>query len=130
MNWYKLTSAGYRMLHGPNAELPHRSRFEAIAPSRFQHTQALAEIIVQTLVAAHRSRTEIPYFSGDGESVLEVGPQKYRPDCFFQFSQSGKHFNVYFEIDQSTESVNSNSEQSIRTKLIHYEACQDSFWHW
>ncbi len=130
VNWYKLTSAGYRMLHGSTAELPHRTRFEAIAPSRFQHTQALAEIIVQTLVTAHRNRTEIPHFSGDGEAVLEVGPQKYRPDCFFQFSQSGRQFNVYFEIDQSTESVDSNTEQSIRTKLIHYEACQDSFWHW
>lgn len=130
VNWYKLTAEGYRALHGPDAELPHRSRFEAIAPSRFQHTQALAEIIVQTFVAAHRNRTDIPFCCGDGEAVLEVGVQKYRPDCFFQFSQSSRRFNVYFEIDQSTESLDSHAEQSIRTKLTHYEACQDLFWHW
>ncbi len=48
-----------------------------------------------------------------------------------QFSLSGKQFNVYFEIDQSTESVDSRAEQSIREKLVRYEAYQDSLvaWH-
>ncbi len=46
-------------------------------------------------------------FQGDGEAVLDTGRQKYRPDCFFQFTHSGKPFNVYFEIDQSTEPVDS-----------------------
>jgi len=46
INWYKLTAEGFRVLHGAEADLPHRSRFEAIAPSRIQHTWALAEVIV------------------------------------------------------------------------------------
>ena len=130
INWYKLTAEGYRVLHGVEVELPHRSRFEPIAPSRIQHTWALAEVIVQIVVAAHRSRTAMTVFQGDGEAALNTGQQKYRPDCFFQFTQSGKSFNVYFEIDQSTEPLNSRAEQSIRTKLIHYEACQDAFIAW
>ena len=130
INWYKLTAEGYRVLHGAEVDLPHRSRFETIAPSRFQHTWALAEVIVQIVVAAHRSRTAMTVFQGDGEAALNTGRQKYRPDCFFQFTQSGKSFNVYFEIDQSTEPLNSRAEQSIRTKLIHYEACQDAFIAW
>ncbi len=131
INWYKLTTEGYRVLHGAEVDLPHRSRFEAIAPSRFQHTWALAEVIVHSLVAAHRDRIDIPFFNGDGEAVIEVASQKLYPDCFCQFSLSSKQFNVYFEIDQSTESVDSRAEQSIREKLVRYEAYQDSLvaWH-
>lgn len=131
INWYKLTAEGFRVLHGAEASLPHRSRFEAIAPSRFQHTQALAEIISHSLVAAHRNRIDIPFFNGDGDAIIEVASQKLYPDCFCQFAQSGKQFNAYFEIDQSTESVDSRAEQSIRTKLLRYEAYQDSLvaWH-
>lgn len=130
VNWYKLTPEGFRCLHGIDRPLPPRSWFEAISPSRFQHTQVLSEVIVHTIVSAHRERSTISYFSGDRETLIEAGSQTLRPDCFFQFSLSGKQFNVYFEIDQSTESVNSHSEQSIRTKLVAYERCQDSFIDW
>jgi len=110
--------------------LPHRSRFEAIAPSRFHHTQTLAKVIVHTLVAAHRDCCQIPFYDGDGVARIEVASSTLYPDCFFQFTLAGKQFNVYFEIDQSTESLNTHAEQSIRTKLLHYEAYQDSLVAW
>lgn len=130
INWYKLTTEGFRTVHGAEATLPHRSRFEVIPPSRFQHTQALAEIIVHSLVAAHRDRCTVPFFQGDGEARIDVASHTFYPDCFIQFALAGKQFNAYFEIDQSTESIDSNAEQSIRTKLLNYEAYQDSLVAW
>lgn len=130
VHWYKLTAEGYRTVHGAETMLPHRSRFEAIPPSRFQHTQALAEIIVHSLVAAHRDRCTVPFFQGEGEARIDVASHTFCPDCFFQFGLAGKQFNCYFEIDQSTESIDSNAEQSIRTKLLNYETYQDSLVAW
>jgi hypothetical protein len=102
VNWYKLTPEGFRSVRGVEAALPHRSRFEATPPSRFQHTQTLAEVIVHSLVAAHRDRCTIPFFQGDGEARIDVAAHTFYPDCFFQFVLSGSQFNNYFEIDQST----------------------------
>lgn len=117
-------------MHGDETTLPHRSRFEAIPPSRFQHTQNLAEIIVHSLVAAHRDRCRIPFYNGDGEARIEVASHTFYPDCFIEFALGGKQFNCYFEIDQSTESLDSQAEQSIRTKLLNYEAYQDGLVAW
>src|SRR5438093_4630218 len=86
VNWYKLTAEGHRTVHGAEATLPQRSRFEAIPPSRFQHTQTLAEVIVQTLVAAHRDRCTVPFFQGDGEARIDVASHTFYPDCFFQLA--------------------------------------------
>lgn len=130
VNWYKLTAEGYRTVHGAETTLLHRSRFEAIPPSRFQHTQVIAEVIVHSLVAAHRDRCTIPFFEGEGDARLGVASHTFYPDCFFQFALASKQFNNYFEIDQSTESIDSNAEQSIRTKLLNYEAYQDSLIMW
>ncbi len=130
VNWYKLTAEGFRTVHGAEATLPPRSRFEAISPSRFQHTQVIAEVIVHSLVTAHRDRCTIPFFYGDGEARIDIASHTFYPDCFFQFALAGKQFNIYFEIDQSTESIDSNAEQSIRTKLLNYEAYQDSLVAW
>ena len=130
VNWYKLTAEGFRSVRGTETPLPHRSRFEAIAPSRFQHTQILAEVIVHSLVAAHRDRCTIPFFNGEGDARIDVASHTFYPDCFSQFALAGKQFNAYFEIDQSTESLDSNAEQSIRTKLLNYEAYQGSLVAW
>lgn len=130
VNWYKLTAEGFRTVQGAEASLPHRSRFEAIPPSRFQHTQILAEVIVHSLVAAHRDRCRIPFYYGDGEARIEVASYSFYPDCFFQFALGERQFNCYFEIDQSTESLDSQAEQSIRTKLLNYEAYQDGLVVW
>ena len=129
VNWYKLTKDGFLVLHGSDRTLPHRSRFEAISPSRFAHTATTAEIIVHTLVAAHMHRIETTRFHSDGELVLESGEARQIPDCHFGFECAGRFFNVLFEIDNSTEPLNSVRLQSIRSKLQGYEAYQDSIWH-
>jgi hypothetical protein len=57
---------------------------------------------------------------------LEAGEQTQMPDCHFEFSSGGKFFHVLFEIDNSTEPIDSFSHQSIKNKLLGYDAFQDS----
>ena len=130
VNWYKLTLEGYRYLHGSDGEPPRRARFEPIPPSRFHHTAALADVIVHTLVAAHIGRTAVARFFGDGELPIEAAGRWQFPDCFFQLEQSGREWNLLFEIDQSTEPLDSLSANAVREKILTYEAHQDAVLQW
>lgn len=123
--YYKLTVEGFRALRGAEAELPSRGYFGEIALSRWEHTLALAEVIVHALVAAHAHRVQVTKFHRENELTLAAGQFNQQPDCHFQFCSGGKMFNVLFEIDRSTESVDSNAEQAIRQKILGYEAYQD-----
>jgi hypothetical protein len=127
-SYYKLTAEGYRVVRGPEAELPHKSFFGALAPSRLMHCLELAETIVHSLVAAHAQRMKLSNFHRENELVLEIGHHRTSPDCHMQFTTSGKTFNVLFEIDRSTESLDSAAVNSIRNKILAYEAYQD--WAW
>lgn len=124
-NYYKLTAEGYRLVHGPDAALPHGSFFAALSPSRLLHSLGLADVIVQVLVAAHRGRMHVTGFHRENELVLEIGPQRVSPDCHVQLSTGGRLFNILFELDRSTEPLDSAATSSIRTKLLAYEAYQD-----
>jgi hypothetical protein len=124
MNYYRLTSEGFRMLHTEQALAP-RSLITEIAPSRFRHTMATADVIVHALVSAHSTRVRVAKYHGDGKLTLEIGEYRQQPDIHFQFDQGGRIFNVLFEIDMATEPLDSAREQSIRTKLLGYETYQD-----
>ena len=127
-NYYKLTAEGYRMVHGADALLPHRSFFAALAPARLMHTLELADLVVHALACAHTRRIKVSSFHRENELLLEVGAHRVAPDCHLQFSAAGRLFNVLFELDRSTESLDSNAATSIRTKLLAYEAYQDHVW--
>ena len=125
LNYYKLSPEGFRQVQGVEAPLPPRSYFAEIAPSRFMHTLTVAEVIVQTIVAAHDFRIEVGCFHREHELVLEAAGQTLIPDCHFLLTSAGKHFQVLFEIDNSTESIDSFSHQSIKNKLLGYDTYQD-----
>lgn len=125
-NYYKLTPAGYRLLHGDEQELPSRAFFAEIAPARFHHTLTLAELIVHTLVAAHQFRLEVTSFHRENEILIPAGDRSRSPDCHFQLGAGGKVFNVLFELDNSTEPIDSLAHQSIKNKVLTYEAFQDA----
>lgn len=129
LNWYKLTPAGWRMLSGTDSALPHRSFFEAIPPSRFEHVRIVAETIVHVTVAAHRLRTHITSFHGDGQLVLETNVHRLVPDCHIQLQRDERLFNFLVEIDNSTETLTTERINSIRSKLEGYEWYQDSVWN-
>jgi hypothetical protein len=125
MHYHRLTANGYRTIHPNRSDSPPRTIVSEIAPSRFNHAMATADVIVHTLVAAHASRVRTAQFHGDGSIVLAAGEHRQQPDCHFQFEHSGRIFNVLFEIDNATEPLDSPRESSIRTKLLGYEAYQD-----
>lgn len=124
-NYYKLTTAGYQILHGPDVELPPRSFFAELAPSNLRHTLQLAEAIVATVCAAHFRRITIEKFYRENELRFEVGDAQVQPDCFFRFATSGLAFNVAFELDLSTETVDSPSDRSLRSRIELYDAYQE-----
>lgn len=128
MNYYKLTPAGFSARNGHEAPLPPRAYFAEIPLSRLEHTLELAEVIVHTLVEAFRHRVAVTKFHRENALTLEVGSHAQQPDFHVQFWQAGRMFNVLFELDRGTESVDSAADQSIRQKILGYEAYQDMVW--
>jgi hypothetical protein len=127
--YYKITPAGFTALFGDEAALPPRAYFRDIPLARLEHTLSLAEAIVHTFVTAHDRRVQITKFHRENELTLSAGQYTQQPDCHLQFRTGGKTFNVLFELDRSTESVDSYSQQSIRQKILGYEEYQDFVWH-
>lgn len=124
-NVYKLTPEGYRLVRSVDAELPHRSYFDPIAPSRLRHTEILSDVIVHTLVCAHRARVEVTAFHRENELTLSTRAIALMPDCHVQLTFAGRTFNFLFELDLSTESVDSHAFNAVRAKIEAYEAYQD-----
>jgi hypothetical protein len=125
-NYYKLTPTGFAKLYGHEAPMPTRTFFSEVSPSLFDHTFQLAEVIVATLVGCHRRRISIERFIRENELLFPVGNDQVQPDCFFRLKCSEKYFNLAFEIDQSTESLDSHAASSVRKKLTLYHAYQDN----
>ncbi|MDZ4683519.1 MAG: replication-relaxation family protein [Planctomycetaceae bacterium] len=124
-NYYKLTPAGFQVLYGTDVPQPPRSYFGEIASSHFAHTLRLAEVIVATLGAAHDHRLTLARFFRENELMFPVGDEQVQPDCFFRLTTGGRAFNLAFEIDQSTETVESLLDTSLRHRLDLYDAYQD-----
>jgi hypothetical protein len=124
-NYYKLTPEGFRIVHGPDAPLPHRSHFAALPPSRLSHTLSLADAIVHVHACAHASRIRLAGFHRENDLVLEVGSHRVVPDCHVQLSVAGRTFNTLFELDRGSETLDGIAATNIRAKLQAYEAYQD-----
>lgn len=125
MNYYKLTPAGFTHLFGQDVEAPPRAFFAEVSPSLFEHTFRLAEAIIETVRAAHARQAAIERFYRENELSFAVGNETVQPDCFFRLAAGGRFFNLAFEIDQGTESVDSAATTSIRRKLLTYHAYQE-----
>jgi hypothetical protein len=130
LNYYRLTHEGYRTIAEPGARFPSKSFFELIAISRFEHTTRLAEVIVHTLVTAHRSRARVSQYFRENELQISGSPQFQSPDAYFQLRASGRTFNLMFELDNSTEPLESDASSAIIKKVQSYEAHQDSTLRW
>jgi hypothetical protein len=125
-NYYKLTPLGFERFFGPDAQKPPRSFFAEISPALFEHTLKLAEVIVESVRACHAGRVTIQRIFRENELTFTAGTDHVQPDCFVCLEFGGRPFNVAFEIDQGTESLDSNAENSIRTKLRIYDAYQET----
>jgi hypothetical protein len=56
--------------------------------------------------------------------TFAVVDRQVQPDCFSRFQSAGKNFSIAFELDLSTEPVDSLRLQSVRPKLQTYDAYQ------
>lgn len=124
-NYYKLSPLGFELLHGPEAARPPRAFFSEVSPSLFAHTFRLAEVVVETLRACHSRRVTIERFIRENELVFRVGDDQVQPDSFFRLTYSGRAFNLAFENDNGTESLDSHAANSIQRKLTVYDAYQE-----
>ena len=96
-----------------------------MSPSLFAHTFRLAEALVATLCACHARRIEIVRFIRENELTFTAGNAHVQPDGFFRLLAEGRYFNLAFEIDNSTASVDSPAANSILQKLTTYDAYQE-----
>jgi hypothetical protein len=124
-NYYKLTTMGFELLYGVSAPKPSRAFFGEVSPSLFEHTFRLAEVIVTVLRATHVRRVTIERFDRENDLTFAVGDRQVQPDCFFRLVSAGRPFNLAFEVDESTESIDSHATNSIRSKLMVYQEYQE-----
>ena len=124
-NYYKITPQGFELLYGTEAPKPSRAFFGEVSPSLFEHTFRLAEVIVTVVRAAHAHRVTIERFDRENDLTFAVGERQVQPDCFFRLVSAGRPFNLAFEVDESTESIDSHAVSSIRSKLGVYGEYQE-----
>ena len=123
-HYFTLTPTGFDVLTGGEAERPSKAFFAEVAPSVFVHTFRLAEAIVATLTACHARRVTIERFIRENDLLFQAGDRQVQPDCFWKLGAGGRSFNLAFEIDNSTASVDSTASNSVRQKLVTYDAYQ------
>lgn len=124
--YYKLTPLGFERFYGPDVAKPPRAFFVEISPALFEHTLKVAEVIIETVRVCHVGRVKVLRVFRENELTFTAGSDSVQPDCFFRLEFGGRPFNIAFEIDQGTESLDSNAENSIRTKFRVYDAYQET----
>lgn len=127
VNYYKLTPAGYRMLHGPEAVLPKESAFRDVSPALQRHTRHLADIIVHTIYHAHVGGIRIHNQIGENRLTLALGDRQQKPDYSFRLAAGGEVFTYYDELDESTEPIASTKQrESLEAKIRFHEDYQNA----
>lgn len=125
--YYKLTTLGYRLLHGPKVPLPAKRCFYPVSLSLQEHTRKLADFIVHTAVAAHEARVDFVRCFQENELRLELGDERLLPDSAFQLiAPGGRSYSFLVELDNGTEPVCSRKERdSLEKKIRFYDRYQD-----
>lgn len=127
-SWYRLTPDGFRLLYGADAPLPHKTYFMPMPPSRQEHARWLAEVVVQTMVAAKTAILDLADYRRENSVVLSLGAAKLKPDGSMQLkSRDGREFNFFLELDNGTEPVRSkHHREHLERKVRFYERLQDA----
>jgi hypothetical protein len=128
-HYWRLTQAGFQLLHGYDTPLPGRRLFEEMAPGHHHHSFSLGEFLATLFVAAHREGIAVHHFARENSIRFEAGEFVLLPDCAFQLQhQDGRTFNFVVELDNSTERLRSRMDvESIERKLRGYDAHQSQF---
>lgn len=125
-NYYALSPLGYALLHGPKAPKAAKRAFSEISPARLLHTQALADFLVQTAVAAQQAGITLASVRRENTLRLEAAGSHLYPDAAFSLIQkNGMPFHFFVELDNGTEPVTSPREcESWERKLQFYDTFQ------
>jgi len=128
-NYYQLSREGYRTVHDPDTELPTKGYGGKVAISRQLHTRALADALVHTAVAAHRSRIEMTGVYRENSLRLSASQGSVYPDAaFILVAPDQNSYRFFLEIDCGTERVRSDrSDQCWERKLQVYDRVQDQW---
>ena len=128
-HYWKLTRAGFPLVHGREIPLPSRRYFEPLAPGHHHHSFCLGEFLSHVLVAAHREGIAVDHFARENSLKFEAGAFTMYPDCAFQRRHpDGRPFNFVIELDNSTERMRSRMDvESIERKLRGYDAHQSQY---
>lgn len=125
-DYYRLTLAGYRLLYGADAVPVTKRQFSEIGVARQQHTRALADFIVHTIVSAHTRGLPVVDFCRENTLRLDVGDASLFPDSAFTIRLPDQQFNFVVELDNGSERVRSQKDaESWERKLRLYDAYQD-----
>jgi hypothetical protein len=126
-DYYRLTLAGFRLLHGADAIPPTRRCFTEVGIAHQHHTRCLADFIVHTVVAAHRQRVRLQKFYRENTLRLDQGEESLFPDCAFELATpTGGQFNYVVELDNGTERVRSPKDvDSWQRKIRLYDQLQN-----
>jgi len=127
-NYYTLSPEGYRLLHGPDARPPSKRHFAEVAISRHHHTQALADFLVHTWVAAPLAQVRIDCVHREGTLRLATGKESLLPDAAFELVDSdSRRLRFFVEIDCQSERILSRTPgDSIERKIRLYNRLQDA----
>lgn len=126
-NYYRITPSGYRLLNGPKAPLPTRAYFQPVSLGLQQHTCALADFLVHTLVSAFHAGITVSCFQRENDVRLTLGEEVQIPDLALQLRRGDQTFNFFIEIDNATEPIFSRKERdSWERKIRFYDRYQDA----
>jgi hypothetical protein len=127
MNYCTLSPEGFRVVHGAEAPLPGHRFFEPLWASRLPHTQALADVIVHTAVAAYRAACVLDHFSRENALRLQIEEGFLYPDSAFRLvPPDGRTFEYFVELDTGTQPIKTEGGYGpIERKIRFYEAYRD-----
>lgn len=124
LTYYTLTRLGCQAFFGP--EEPVRDAYtRPVAFARQPHTQALADFIVHTQIAAHAAGVSVMNTARENTLRLDVGAECLYPDDTFELQTAdAAAFRFFTELDNGTEPVVSakdrdNWERKLRLYLAH-----------
>jgi hypothetical protein len=127
-NYYLLSRAGYRTLHGPDAAPPTKGYFSEIALSRHAHTRGVADFLVHTAVTSHQAGLAMTGIERENSIRLTADEHSLYPDAGFLLTGYDRApLRFFVEIDCGTERLRSStSQRTWERKARVYDRVRDA----
>jgi len=125
-NYYTLTLAGWRILHGPDSQPASQGHLREISVSRQFHAKCLADALVHLQVAVHRAGVTFTGFCRENSWQIAVDQQTLQPDATFDLVSPQQTLHFFLEQDNHTETIRSSTNlESWERRIQLYEQLQN-----